>query len=515
MALKIYTDAAATLEALSNEVFPGTGAQFNFGLVSLVGADVGDVYLEDFAIYPGGTFTNGVSSALAAAPYTANELVGQRVYHNDIFVGAVASNTAIGSVDNQAIALATTSQTATATVGGTFEVGDAFTVTLGGIAFTHTVVSGDTNNDGIATALAALIDAHADYVATASGAVVTITGAAEFTISSSTVNVGAGNADQTLVSVITSITKTATLLATAAFDIGDVYTLVLDGTTCTHTVVSGDTNISGIATALELLTEAVAGVASSAASNVITMVKTGATFTLTASATNGVCKVTLDDLTYNNAAFNIKISNYTKKTLTTHYSVSGNTVTFVTAPTTSQKVHVVPNDTLNINFGGNPGVDITTISSVWLKRTPGFIYDTLKFYVEDLSAAVVASTTAGTTFASGVGSGFVGLVDSALIGLALDHKGVFRGMITANTTTTVTISDTGYTDAVAGDSHVYSVSQVLCSLDNVTFKAAAHPAAINNDTAVRVYLKDTVKVPNAATNYPNLTVRVSGIEYVA
>jgi hypothetical protein len=515
MALKIYTDAAATLEALSNEVFSGTGAQYNFGLVSLLGTKVGDVYLEDFATYAAGTFTNGVSSPLAAAPYAANAAVGQRIYHNDIFVGTVASNTAIGTVDNQAIAIATTQQTATATVGGTFEVGDAFTVTLGGTAFTHTVVAGNTDNAGIATAIAALIDAHADYVATASAAVVTVTRAAEFTISTSTTNVAAGNADQTLVSVITSITKTATLLSTAAFDIGDVYTLVLDGTTCTHVVTSGNVNISGIATALELLTEEVAGVASSAVNNVITMVKTGATFTLTASATNGVCKVTLDDLTYNNTAFNIKVSNYTKKTLTTHYSISGNTVIFVTAPTTSQKVHVVPDDTLNINFGGNPGADITTTSSVWLKRTAGFTYDTLKFYVEDLSAVAVASTTTGTTFASGVGSGFVGLVADSLIGLALDHKGVFRGMITDNDATTVTISDAGYTDAVAGDSHVYSVSQVLCSLDNVTFKTTAHPAAINNDTAVRVYLKDTVKVPNAAANYPNLTVRVSGIEYLS
>lgn len=321
MALKIYSDAAATLEVLSNEVFSGTGAQTSFALTSLIGADVGNVYVEDFVTYTGDTFTSGVSSALAGAAYTVNELVGRRVYHNSIFVGTITSNT--------------------------------------------------------------------------------------------------------------------------------------------------------------------------------------------------VDTVTIDDLTYSQTAFNLTISTYTKKTLTTHYSISGNNVVFVTAPTTTQRVHVVPDDTLNVNFGGNPAAVVTTTSSVWLKRTAGFTYDTLKFYIEDLSAAVVSNTDSGITFASGVGSGFTGLVADALIGLALDHKGVFRGLITANTTTTITISDLTYTDAVAGDTQRYSVSQVLCSLDNVTFKPVMHPAAINNDTAVRVYLKDTVSIPNAATNYPNLTVRVSGIEYLA
>lgn len=318
--LNIYSDAATTASILPNEVFTGTGLQYNFGLTSLTGADVGNVYIEDFTNYTGGTFTAGVSSALTGAAFTVNALVGQRVYHNSIFVGTVVSNTAT--------------------------------------------------------------------------------------------------------------------------------------------------------------------------------------------------TVTLDDLTYTQGAFTVGLSSYTKKTLTTDYSISGNTVIFLTAPTTVQRVHVVPDDTLNVNFGGNPAANITTISSVWLKRSAGFTYDTLKFYVEDLSAAVVSNTDSGITFASGTGSGFVGLVADSLIGLALDHKGVFRGIITDNDSTTVTISDLTYTDAVAGDSQRYSVSQVLCSLDGVAYSAAVHPPAITTDVAVRIYLKDTVSVPNAAMNYPNLTVRVSGIEYL-
>lgn len=320
MSIKIYSDATALNEVLSNEVFDGTGVQTTFGLVALTGEQVGNVYLETFTTYTGVTFTAGVSSALTAAAYTVNALIGQRVYHNDIFVGTITANTA-------------------------------------------------------------------------------------------------------------------------------------------------DT-------------------------------------------------VTIDNLSYAQVAFTMYISSYTKLTLTTHYSISGNNVLMITAPTTVQRLHIVPSSTLSINFGGDPAVSVTATSSVWLKRTPGFVYDTLKFHAEDLSAGAVSVTHASITFAAGVGSGFVGLVADALIGLALDHKGTFRGIITDNTTTTVTIDDTGYTDAVAGDSQIYAVAPVLCSLDNVTYKAVVHPVDILDDTAQQIYLRDTVSIANSAMNYPNMTLMVSGIEYV-
>ncbi len=82
--------------------------------------------------------------------------------------------TACASTGNAVVAVA---QEDTATVAGTFEAGDIFTITLNGTAYSHTVVAGDTDNDGIATALAALVTANAAVTATATGSVVTVVAA--------------------------------------------------------------------------------------------------------------------------------------------------------------------------------------------------------------------------------------------------------------------------------------------------------------------------------------------------
>lgn len=66
-------------------------------------------------------------------------------------------------------------QLVTATLSGTPAAGIRFTVTLNGVAFSHVASSGQSLND-IASALAALIDADANYAAAAAGAVITIDG---------------------------------------------------------------------------------------------------------------------------------------------------------------------------------------------------------------------------------------------------------------------------------------------------------------------------------------------------
>lgn len=63
----------------------------------------------------------------------------------------------------------------TYTVAGAFTVGDIMVATVGGKKFYHTVVTADTDADGVATALAAVIDADARCVSTSAGAVVTVT----------------------------------------------------------------------------------------------------------------------------------------------------------------------------------------------------------------------------------------------------------------------------------------------------------------------------------------------------
>ncbi len=73
------------------------------------------------------------------------------------------------------------------TIGGTFAAGEQVRVVVGGERFEYTTVSGDTNTDGVATAIAALIDADARFAATASGSVITVT----FATNSSTTKVQA------------------------------------------------------------------------------------------------------------------------------------------------------------------------------------------------------------------------------------------------------------------------------------------------------------------------------------
>lgn len=229
--------------------------------------------------------------------------------------------------------------------------------------------------------------------------------------------------------------------------------------------------------------------------------------------------VTISDTAYAQAtASPALISSYAKKVLTTDYSVSGNSITMVVAPTTTQTLIAIPTLTLNLNFGGTAGTSKATAASIWLKRTPGYTYDTLQVTSQDLSQVQGSLTQTGVTFSAGVGSGFSALTVDALIGRALNHNAAFRGIVTANTATTVTISDTAYTQATASDAVVYTIGSLLVAPDNAgvagTYAAAIHPAAITSDTAVRLWVKDTITIPTSAVNYPNNITKVTGIEYL-
>lgn len=84
----------------------------------------------------------------------------------------------------------------TFTVGGAFTAGDDLYAVVGGVVFPLRVTSGMTDNDGVATALAALIDADTRLTAAAVGAVVTVTfagNAAPVTVTSGTTEVALGS----------------------------------------------------------------------------------------------------------------------------------------------------------------------------------------------------------------------------------------------------------------------------------------------------------------------------------
>jgi hypothetical protein len=102
-------------------------------------------------------------------------------------------------------------QVDTSTIGGTFEADDVFTVIIDGTSVAHTVVAGDTNNEGILDALVLAINADgvAGLVVTALKTAATtmtltaITTGEAVVITSTAVNGGATD-DQTLVTAITT-----------------------------------------------------------------------------------------------------------------------------------------------------------------------------------------------------------------------------------------------------------------------------------------------------------------------
>jgi hypothetical protein len=232
--------------------------------------------------------------------------------------------------------------------------------------------------------------------------------------------------------------------------------------------------------------------------------------------------ITISDTGYTEAtAFTCTVSSYAKKTLTTDYTINigTNVISTVATLTALQKLVVVPTNTLSVRFGGTAGDNVTTASSFYLKRTAGYQYNLLRVTCSDLSAGGTTLEQASVTFASGVGSGFSGLVASAKKGQAVFHKGVYIGLCTANNITTITTDNAGYTDAVAGAATVVPVGSLLFALDSGgspgSYATSVNPADITDDTVHRIWFKDTVKVPASAMNYPNNAINVNGVEYLA
>jgi hypothetical protein len=235
---------------------------------------------------------------------------------------------------------------------------------------------------------------------------------------------------------------------------------------------------------------------------------------------NDATTITISDLSYSQAtASSAILSYYAKLANPANYSVVGSTINMVVPPTATQILHAVPTSTLGANFGGVAGTVKTSAVAFYLKRSPGYTYDTLQVQSLDHSQAQASLTQTGITFASGVGSGFTGLVAGALIGRALNHAGTYRGIVTANTTTTVTISDATYNNAVADTAVAYTIGSAQFAIDSGSgpgvYAPVVQPSAINTDTPVKIWMQDTVTVPSAAMNYPNQIPYVTGIEYLA
>ena len=111
-------------------------------------------------------------------------------------------------------AVAAEAQVSTATIGGTLELGDDYTITVNGTGLTHTVSGTDADIDAVATALASAVNGLTGVSATATTNVVTITAdtaGTAFTITTSVAN-NAITSDETNVAA----TPTANVVAVAA-----------------------------------------------------------------------------------------------------------------------------------------------------------------------------------------------------------------------------------------------------------------------------------------------------------
>ncbi len=123
---------------------------------------------------------------------------------------ANTAGTAFTSSAASAQVATSVAQSDTITIGGTFELGDVYTATVGAAVFSYTSAGGDISNDNAAAGLAALIDADPAVTASAAGSVITITSATAgvpYTLSA----VGAtGGADTTQTATAAVITANVT-----------------------------------------------------------------------------------------------------------------------------------------------------------------------------------------------------------------------------------------------------------------------------------------------------------------
>jgi hypothetical protein len=227
----------------------------------------------------------------------------------------------------------------------------------------------------------------------------------------------------------------------------------------------------------------------------------------------------------------------------TDFALSGNTITLNTALLANQVLIAIPNDRLNLNFGGVFGATKTSTVPVVFKREPTFMYDTLLLASENLDSTPFVQTYIDSPFtftnnqsmtnsnsqvvtgSQCVGDSLVGLTINALEGYALVLNNTFIGIILANEVDSILVNNVSYTHTGTPDDDlgIFSVGSLLFALDvngsvpsNSDFKPVITlPDLDSGKETVKVWVKDTVVIPEAATNYPNMAFKLTGIEYLA
>jgi hypothetical protein len=222
--------------------------------------------------------------------------------------------------------------------------------------------------------------------------------------------------------------------------------------------------------------------------------------------------------TYTATAGECTLSKYSKLYTPTDFTLSGNSIAMITPTLAGEIIHAIPTDTLAMYFGGAVGAQVTKNTTIYVKRDTTFEYTLLQVSSDDVSLFPYHTSTAGVVFTGGgatsVGSNFAGLPVNGLVGKALNHAGVYRGIITANTATTVTI--TGNYSGIADTAEIYNVGSLQFSVDGTNYAPVVNLADLTGaNVTATVHVRDTLSIPSVAINYPANIVKVSGIEFIA
>ncbi len=289
-----FTKAATNLWDVS-ATYQGSGtAQIDTVTIDGV-VDVGDSYdvtvngqTVSYTVATGDTQTEIIAGLVAAvnanATIAANVTAAAGTTAGTLTLTANATGTAFtasaDSTNGPDVA-----QVSTIAITGTLEVGDVYTVNIGGASVSKRVDIGDTLAN-VVTSLLTSINADATM-----GPLVTATTGAnpgEITVTADTAGsvVGIGTA-------VVDRGQTDTLTLAGTVEVGDIYTATIDGTPVSYTVAAGDTLISdvrdGLVTAINAsgVNGTVDAVAGAAAGELVLVADTaGTAFTTVPSTTN-------------------------------------------------------------------------------------------------------------------------------------------------------------------------------------------------------------------------------------
>lgn len=226
----------------------------------------------------------------------------------------------------------------------------------------------------------------------------------------------------------------------------------------------------------------------------------------------------------------------------TDYSLSGNIITLAASLGALEVLIAVPTDRLNLNFGGVFGATKTSVTSVVFKRESAYMYDSLLLSSDDLDKEPFSKNLLDMPFTfeankSGINSlgqavigskctspQLTGLTINTLEGYAVVLNGLYVGNIISNDVDSFIIDNQtyAYLGTASDDLSIFSIGSLLFALDidgtvptNSSFKPVITlPNLDLGKDYVKVWVKDTVIIPETATNYPNMAFKLSGIEYL-